>query len=39
MTGTYAAASTYLNNPMAPLGAGLDLYPKTGKLQGTALDY
>ncbi|HEX8281903.1 MAG TPA: hypothetical protein VF588_00890 [Pyrinomonadaceae bacterium] len=39
VTGTYAAASTYLNNPMAALGAGLDLYPKTGQLQGTAIDY
>jgi hypothetical protein len=37
-TGTYAAASTYLNNPMAGLGAGLDLYPKTGQLIGTALN-
>lgn len=39
VTGSYAAASTYLNNPMAALGAGLDLYPKTGQLQGTAIDY
>jgi hypothetical protein len=39
VTGTYAAASTYLNNPMAALGSGLDLYPKTGQLQGTAIDY
>jgi hypothetical protein len=38
VTGTYAAASTYLNNPTAPLGSGLDLYPKTGQLQGTAID-
>jgi hypothetical protein len=38
VTGTYAAASTYLNNPMAALGSGLDLYPKTGQLQGTAID-
>jgi len=38
LTGTYAAAATYLNNPTAALGAGLDLYPKTGKLQGTALN-
>ena len=37
--GTYAQASTYLNNPTAALGAGLDLYPKTGQLQGTAIDY
>ena len=39
ITGTYAAASTYLNNPTAALGAGLDLYPKTGQLQGSAIDY
>ncbi len=39
VTNTYAQASTYLNNPMAALGAGLDLYPKTGQLQGTAIDY
>jgi hypothetical protein len=39
ITGTYAAASSYLTNPMAALGAGLDLYPKTGQLQGTAIDY
>src|SRR5215203_656302 len=38
VTGTYAAASTYLNNPMAALGAGLDLYPKTGQLRGTSID-
>jgi hypothetical protein len=38
VTGTYAASSTYLNNPMAGLGVGLDLYPKTGQLIGTALD-
>lgn len=39
VTGPYTAASTYLNNPMAALGSGLDLYPKTGQLQGTAIDY
>ena len=39
VTGSYAAASTYLNNPTAALGSGLDLYPKTGQLQGTAIDY
>ena len=39
VTGSYSQASTYLNNPTAPLGAGLDLYPKTGQLQGTAIDY
>jgi hypothetical protein len=39
VTNTYAQASTYLNNPMAALGSGLNLYPKTGQLQGTAIDY
>jgi hypothetical protein len=39
VAGTYAQASTYLNNPMAALGAGLDLYPKSGQLQGAAIDY
>ena len=39
VTGTYAQASTYLNNPTAALGAGLDLFPKSGQLQGTAIDY
>ncbi|HEX9981912.1 MAG TPA: hypothetical protein VGF69_01490 [Thermoanaerobaculia bacterium] len=39
VTGTYAQASSFLNNPMAALGAGLDLYPKSGQLQGTAIDY
>jgi hypothetical protein len=39
VTGTYAAASTYLNNPTAALGSGLNLYPKTGQLQGTAIDH
>jgi hypothetical protein len=39
VTGTYSQASTYLNNPMAALGSGLDLFPKSGQLQGTAIDY
>jgi hypothetical protein len=39
VTNTYNNASTYLNNPMAALGSGLDLYPKTGQLQGTAIDH
>jgi hypothetical protein len=39
VTGSYSAASTYLNNPMAALGSGLDLFPKSGQLQGTAIDY
>jgi hypothetical protein len=38
LTGTYASAATYLNNPTAPLGSGLDLYPKIGKVTGTAID-
>lgn len=38
LTGAYAAAATYLNNPGAGLGAGLDLYPKAGKLVSTALN-
>ncbi|HYC87922.1 MAG TPA: PPC domain-containing protein, partial [Thermoanaerobaculia bacterium] len=39
VTGTVSAASTYLNSPTAALGAGLDLFPKSGQLQGTAIDY
>jgi hypothetical protein len=39
VTGSYSAASTYLYNPMAALGAGLDLFPKSGQLQGTAIDH
>ncbi|HEY0167351.1 MAG TPA: PPC domain-containing protein [Jatrophihabitans sp.] len=39
VSGSYSAASTYLTNPTAALGAGLDLYPKTGQLQGSAIDY
>ena len=39
VTGTVAQAATYLNNPNAALGAGLDLYPKSGQLQGAAIDY
>jgi hypothetical protein len=39
VTGTVAAAATYLNNPTAALGSGLDLYPKSGQLQGSAIDY
>ncbi|HEX9940786.1 MAG TPA: hypothetical protein VGG03_02120 [Thermoanaerobaculia bacterium] len=38
VTGSYSAARKQLNNPTAPLGSGLDLYPARGKLQGTALD-
>jgi hypothetical protein len=36
LTGSYAAASNSLLAPMAPLGQ-MDLYPKTGALQGSAL--
>ena len=39
VTGTQAAAATYLNNPTGTLGAGLDLHPKTGQLQGTSIDH
>jgi hypothetical protein len=39
VTGSYSAASTYLNNPTAALGSGLDLYPKSGQLLGTAISY
>jgi hypothetical protein len=39
VTGTFVQASTYLNNPTAALGSGLDLYPKTGQLQGTPIDH
>ena len=35
--GSYAAATTALVDPMAPLGQ-VDLYPKTGQLQAAALD-
>jgi hypothetical protein len=35
---TFAAAGTYLNNPTAALGAGLDLYPRAGKVAGVAID-
>lgn len=38
LTGTLASAGTYLNNPTAPLGGGLDLYPKPSKAVGTVID-
>jgi hypothetical protein len=38
VTGAYAVASQYLNNPGGLLGSTLDLYPKAGKLEGTAID-
>ena len=38
VTGPYSQGPTYLNNPNAPLGGGLDLYPKPGRLIGTFLD-
>jgi hypothetical protein len=37
LTGTYASAGTYLNNPTAALGAGLDLYPKPSKMIGAPI--
>jgi hypothetical protein len=38
-TAPYSAAGQYLNNPAGTLSAGtLDLYPLSGKLQGTAVD-
>lgn len=37
VTGSYAAAADYLVAPTAALGT-LDLFPKTGQLQGTAID-
>ena len=37
VTGSYAAAATYLNNPAAALGA-LDLFPKAGQLSGALFD-
>jgi hypothetical protein len=39
VTGSYSAASTYLNNPTGSLGSGLDLYPKAGQLLGSATSY
>lgn len=36
ITGTYAAAPLYLNDPHAPIGQ-LDLYPLPGTLTGTAI--
>lgn len=37
ITGSYPAAATALNAPTAPLGT-LDLFPKSGQLQGAAMD-
>jgi hypothetical protein len=37
VTGSTANATSYLNNPTAPLGQ-LDLFPKAGMLSGTAID-
>ncbi len=39
LVSNYYQASTYLNNPTLAPGSGLDLYPKTGQLQGAAIDY
>ncbi|HKH49039.1 MAG TPA: hypothetical protein VKM72_30610 [Thermoanaerobaculia bacterium] len=39
VTGPYSAAGQYLNNPAGTLAAGtLDLYPRSGALQGSAID-
>ncbi|HWM92655.1 MAG TPA: hypothetical protein VN493_17960 [Thermoanaerobaculia bacterium] len=38
LTGVYSAAGQYLNNPMGPLGGGLDLFPIPGKVLGTGVD-
>jgi hypothetical protein len=38
ITGPYSAAGQYLTNPTGTLGTTLDLYPKPGKLEGTAID-
>jgi hypothetical protein len=42
VTGAYSTAGQFLNNPNGALDGlsrtGLDLYPKPGKLQGTAVD-
>lgn len=39
LTGAYAAAGQYLNNPNGSLAAGtLDLFPIAGKVLGTAVD-
>jgi hypothetical protein len=35
---THASAATYLNAPGAPLGAGLDIFPRVGRLTGAAAD-
>jgi hypothetical protein len=37
ITDTYAAANTYLVNPMGAIGS-LDLFPETGRLGGTAIN-
>ena len=38
ITAAYSQAGSYLNNPTAPLGSGLDLYPKVGTLKGAPID-
>jgi hypothetical protein len=35
---TFANARNYLNNPTAPAGEGLDLYPRPGTMNAPALD-
>lgn len=37
-TGNYAAASANLAKPFAAPGSGLDLYPRAGKLRGSAVN-
>jgi hypothetical protein len=38
VTATLASASSYLVSPFAPLGAGKNLYPRVGTLDGPPLD-
>lgn len=38
VTGGVEGAKNYLNNPFAPLGEGMDMYPRVGPLRGAALD-
>ncbi|MDH5564581.1 MAG: hypothetical protein OEY91_13295 [Nitrospirota bacterium] len=37
-TDTFESAGAYVQNPFATPGAGLDLYPKVGTLQGNGVD-
>jgi hypothetical protein len=38
VTGGVEGAKNYLNNPFAPLGQGMDMYPRVGPLRGAPLD-